>query len=132
MQRIDGNHGRQKVRVAGRQACIGPAGEDSGETLDGGLIVVWNRQAFHRNLCSILIQFVHTDGKELEDFPGIILVGHTAFGGVRLRIINHVEIHAHGWFQRHFPQKIGVGAERVRIQHLLVGAHSSRVIQLDE
>ena len=121
--RVRGSHG---IDVIGDPLClIGrecPPRKDAGESGDDCLIVSRNRLArriFQQR--PIRIQTVQADGKELQDFTRIVFIR------IRLLVVGHVQIVAHGGIQRDLVQQLSEVSERVAIQGLQVWSESARL-----
>lgn len=67
---------------------VGPPGEDVGETLHHALVIGRHRLARgigdHR---SVEVELHQTDGEELQQLPGIVLVGRVAHGRIGLVVV---------------------------------------------
>ena len=102
------------LRRGPRRGGIGPAGEDFRQAGDHRLVVSGDRIAVsveHR--ASIGIQFGQAEGEELHQLARVILVGRGPFGRIRLVIVRHVQIRAHGGTQGHGFDNVAVISEGV-------------------
>jgi hypothetical protein len=80
-------------RVVPREGVEIPAREHAGQTADGFLRVGVGGHAVAQ--AAVRGQFYEADGKELQHFARVVLVGHAAGQGVFLLVAAHVEVHAH-------------------------------------
>jgi hypothetical protein len=67
----------------------------------------------------------------LQYFAPIILIGLGAGGSIGLRVVRHIEVITHRRAQRDILKKGAKVGERIGEQHVLIGGHSIRFIDLN-
>ncbi len=77
---------------------------------------------------SVLIQFVKSDGEQLHDFARVVLVRAGVQHRVRLVVMHHVEVIAHGWVKGDVLEQLSKIAEGILGQQIPVGRHAFRMI----
>ena len=79
---------------AGRQV---PTGEDFGQTLNVIVVVGLYGLALCVQLqAAVGVEFVQTNGEQLQHFAGIVFIRRTAGGGIGFLVALHVEVGSHG------------------------------------
>ena len=70
---------------------------------------------------AIGIQHDQTNGEELHHLAGVVLIGHTTWGGFDVAL--GVEVNPHRWAQGHSFQQLAKVAKRMFLQNVPVIGH---------
>ena len=104
------------------------AGKDFCEAFDIVIGEGFDLLAIDQFRRAILVQFDHTDGKELHDFAGIVLVRHAARCRIALFVAPVGEVARHGAGIGHFLQEVTEVAEGILRQHVHVIGNLRRCV----
>ncbi len=110
-----------------RERGVGPSGEDVSQVLDVVLGIGGDRIAAAVELqAPVRVEEVDADREELHHLPRVVLVRRDRSCGVRLVVVDHVEVMAHCRIERQVPEDRPVVREGVRKEQVQVRRHRAR------